>query len=123
MAEQKRQAAEKRGRKGERLAALFLQAKGYRILDRRVRTPVGEVDLIAKRGRLVAFVEVKHRARLDLASASVTQGAWQRIARAADYWMARHPALADCGWRYDIVALAPAHLPRHIADAWRPGLA
>ena len=122
-AEAKRQAAEKRGRKGERLAALFLQLKGYRILDRRVRTPVGEVDLIARRGALVAFVEVKHRATPDLAVGSVTPGAWQRIARAAEFWMARHPALAGCGWRYDIVAVAPGHLPRHIRDAWRPGLA
>lgn len=123
MAKASRQAAEKRGRKGERLAALFLQAKGYRILDRRVRTPMGEVDLIAKRGALVAFVEVKHRASLDLATGSVTPGAWQRIARAADFWMARHPALVDCGWRYDIVAVAPGRLPRHIRDAWRPGMA
>ena len=123
MAEAKRQAAEQRGRKGERLAALFLQMRGYRILDRRVRTPLGEVDLIARRGDLVAFVEVKHRATLDAAAGSVTPQAWQRISRAADFWMARHPALAGCGWRYDIIALAPRHLPRHIQDAWRPGLA
>jgi len=123
MAEAKRQAAEQRGRKGERLAALFLQMRGYRILDRRVRTPLGEVDLIARRGPVVVFVEVKHRATLEAAAGSVTPGAWQRISRAADFWMARHPALADCGWRYDIVALAPRHLPRHIQDAWRPGLA
>jgi len=123
MAEAGRQAAEKRGRKGEWLAALFLQVKGYRILDRRVRTPMGEVDLIAKRGRLVAFVEVKHRKTLDLAAESVTQRAWQRIDRASEFWMARHPALADGGWRYDIVAVAPGRLPRHIREAWRPGMA
>lgn len=123
MAERKRQAAEKRGRKGEWLAALYLQAKGYRILDRRVRTPMGEVDLIAKRGNLVAFVEVKFRADVQIAAGAVTPGAWQRIARAADFWMARHPALSDCGWRYDIVAVAPRKLPQHIQDAWRPGLA
>ena len=123
MAEGKRQAAEKRDRKGEWLAALYLRAKGYRILDRRVRTPMGEVDLIAKRGGVVAFVEVKHRKTLDLAADSVTQRSWQRIDRASEYWMARHPALATCGWRYDIVAIAPWQLPRHIRDAWRPGLA
>ena len=71
MAEAKRQAAEQRGRKGERLAALFLQMRGYSILDRRVRTPLGEVDLIARRGDLIAFVEVKHRATLDAAGGSV----------------------------------------------------
>jgi putative endonuclease len=123
MAEARRQAAEKRGRKGEWLAALYLQAKGYRILDRRVRTPMGEVDLIAKRGRLVAFVEVKFRAQVENAAVAVTPASWQRIARAADFWMARHPALADCGWRYDLIALAPGKLPKHIQDAWRPGLA
>ena len=123
MAEAKRQAAEKRGRKGEWLAALFLQAKGYRILDRRVRTPLGEVDLIAIRRSVVVFVEVKHRASLDLAADSVTPGSWQRIARAAEFWMARHSRLSECGWRYDIIAVAPGRLPRHIRDAWRPGMA
>lgn len=123
MAEARRQAAEKRGRKGERLAALYLRAKGYRILDRRVRTPVGEVDLIAKRGNLVAFVEVKFRAQVENAAGAVTPAAWQRIARAADFWMARHPDLSGCGWRYDLIALAPGNLPQHIQDAWRPGLA
>ncbi|MEZ5952853.1 MAG: YraN family protein [Hyphomonas sp.] len=123
MAEGKRQAAEKRGRKGERAAALFLQLKGYRILERRVKTPLGEVDLIARRGGVVAFVEVKHRASLDLAADSVTQRNWQRIDRASEFWMARHPDLADLGWRYDIVAVAPWQVPRHIRDAWRPGMA
>lgn len=122
-AEAKRQAAEQRGRKGERLAALFLQMKGYRILDRRVRTPMGEVDMVARRGPVVALVEVKHRATLEAAAGSVTPQAWQRISRATDFWMARHPALTGCGWRYDIVALAPRHLPQHIQDAWRPGMA
>lgn len=123
MAEGKRQAAEKRGRKGEWLAALYLQAKGYRILDRRVRTPMGEVDLIARRGNLIAFVEVKYRRDVQIAAGAVTPASWQRIARAADFWMARHPSLADCGWRYDLIALAPGKLPQHLQDAWRPGLA
>lgn len=123
MAEAKRQAAEKRGRKGEWLAALYLQVKGYRILARRVRTPMGEVDLIAKRGNLVAFVEVKFRAEVENAAGAVTPAAWQRIGRAADFWMARRPSLSDCGWRYDLIAIAPAKLPQHIQDAWRPGLA
>lgn len=123
MAERKRQAAEKRGRKGEWFAAFYLQAKGYRILDRRVRTPMGEVDLIARRGNLIAFVEVKYRRDVQIAAGAVTPASWQRIARAADFWMARHPSLADCGWRYDLIALAPGKLPQHLQDAWRPGLA
>ena len=123
MAEPKRQVAEKRGRKGEWTAALFLQLKGYRILDRRVRTPLGVVDLIARRGGVVAFVEVKYRASLRGALDAVSPGAWQRIDRASEFWMARHPALSDLGWRYDLIAIAPWRLPRHVRDAWRPGMA
>lgn len=123
MAEGKWQAAEKPGRKGEWLAALYLRAKGYRIPGQRVRTPMGEADLIAKRGRLVAFVEVKYRAEVQIAAGAVTPASWQRIARAAEVWMARHPSLSDYGWRYDLIALAPRKLPQHIQDAWRPGLA
>jgi len=123
MPQPNRQAAERRGRKGEWLAALYLRSKGYRILDRRVRTPMGEVDLIAKRGQLVVFIEVKHRKTLDLAVESVTHRAWLRIDRAAEFWMARHPALAGWGWRFDIVAVAPRQMPRHVPDAWRPGMA
>jgi len=62
--------------------------RSYRILDQRMRTPLVEVDLIARRGDLAAFVEVEHRARLDAAAGSVTLGAWQRISRATDLWMA-----------------------------------
>jgi putative endonuclease len=123
MAEARRQAAEKRGRKGERLAALYLQARGDRIPERRLRSPMGEIDLIAKRGSLVAFVEVKFRTEVQIAAGAVTPASWQRIAQAADDWMSRHPALSDCGWRYDLVALAPRKLPQHVQDAWRPGLA
>jgi putative endonuclease len=123
MAEARRQAAEKRGRKGERLAALYLQARGDRIPERRLRSPMGEIDLIAKRGSLVAFVEVKFRTEVQIAAGAVTPASWQRIARAADDRTARHPALSDCGWRYDLIALAPRKLPQHIQDAWRPGLA
>lgn len=123
MAEGRRQAAERRGRKGESLAALYLRLKGYRILARRVRTPVGEVDLIAEKSGVVAFVEVKVRRGMDSAIGAVTPASWQRIARAADSWMARHPAYSDYGWRYDIIAMSPGKMPRHLRDAWRPGMA
>ena len=84
---------------------------------------MGEADLIAKRGRLVAFVEVKYRAEVQIAAGAVTPASWQRIARAAEVWTARHPSLSDYGWRHDLIALAPRKLPQHIQDAWRPGLA
>ena len=123
MAEGRRQAAERRGRKGESAAALVLFIRGYRILERRVRTPVGEIDIIALKDKTVVFVEVKSRTRRDDAIASVTPQAWQRIARAAEYWMARHPSFSDYGWRYDIVAVSATNPPHHIRDAWRPGMA
>tara|TARA_R110001606_G_scaffold8325_7_gene36531 strand:- start:3817 stop:4188 length:372 start_codon:yes stop_codon:yes gene_type:complete len=123
MARAARQQAERRGRTGEPLAAIWLRLKGYRILETRLRTPVGEIDLIASKGRIIAFVEVKARARRDYALGAVTPAGWQRISRAADYWMARRPRYADYGWRYDLVAIQPGRLPVHARDAWRPGMA
>tara|TARA_R110000787_G_C13162316_1_gene419748 strand:+ start:35 stop:406 length:372 start_codon:yes stop_codon:yes gene_type:complete len=122
MAEAARQRAERRGRTGETLAALWLRFKGYRILATRLRTPVGEIDLIASKGRIIAFVEVKARARRDHALGAVSPAGWQRISRAADFWMARRPHYADHGWRYDLIAIQPWHLPVHVRDAWRPGM-
>lgn len=119
----KRQIAEARGRQAERRAALWLRLKGYSILASRVKLPVGEIDLIARKGRLIAFVEVKARARQEDALGAVSVQSWQRIARAAEAWMGQRPKLIDYGWRYDIVALAPGRLPHHLKDAWRPGLA
>lgn len=119
----KRQIAEARGRQAERRAALWLRLKGYSILASRVKLPVGEIDLVARKGRLIAFVEVKARARRDDVLGAVSVQSWQRIARAAEAWMGQRPKFADYGWRYDIVALAPGRLPYHLKDAWRPGLA
>lgn len=119
----RRKAAERRGRTGEALAALFLRLKGYRILASRVRTPVGEIDLVAEKAGIIAFVEVKARRETALALEAVSPHAWQRIARAAENWMARRPHYAGHGWRYDLIAIAPRRLPVHLRDAWRPGLA
>ena len=85
----------RRGRFSEWLAAAALLAKGYRILGRRVRTPYGEIDLIALRGRRLAFVEVKRRATRGEAEAAVTSRQAGRIARAAAFWVSRHPAFRD----------------------------
>lgn len=115
-----RYAAEKRGRRSEWLAALALQLKGYRILGRRIRTPGGEIDLVAKRGRLVAFVEVKARASRTLALESVHPRAQARISRAATLWMARQRELVECDQRFDIIAVCPGRWPFHVRDAWRP---
>jgi putative endonuclease len=115
----KRKRAEKRGRSSETLAALLLALKGYRILGRRVRTKAGEIDLVARSPRgILCFVEVKARADALDAAASVGPRQQARIARAADIYVARRPALAERGVRFDIVTVAP--LPRHLRDAWRP---
>ncbi|MEL6325198.1 MAG: YraN family protein [Pseudomonadota bacterium] len=115
-----RRAAERRGRRSEWLASLSLQAKGYQILARRARTPAGEIDLIARRGHLVAFIEVKARRTPALALEAVTVTAQRRIARAAELWMAKHPDLAGLDWRFDIVAICPGRWPLHARDAFRP---
>lgn len=119
----RREAAEARGRRAEALAAWWLRAKGYTILSRRVRLPVGEIDLVARKGDVIVFIEVKERATLDDALGCVPPAARRRISRAAESWMAQRPRFHECGWRYGIVAVAPGYLPSHFKDAWRPGMA
>ena len=118
MANRKR--AEKRGRWAETLAAISLTLKGYTILARRVRTPSGEIDLIARRKMLVAFVEVKARKTHIAALEAVTPTAQVRISRAAEIWMSRRSDCVGCDWRFDIITVTPRRWPRHIRDAWRP---
>ena len=113
--------AEKRGHRGETLAALLLRLKGYRILGRRIKTHVGEIDLVARSPfGPVCFIEVKARADLMLAAQSVAPRQQTRIARAASLYLASRPGLARDGVRFDIVAVAPRKWPRHFRDAWRP---
>lgn len=102
----------------ETLAALFLMAKGYKILARRYKTPVGEVDLIAKRGRIVAFIEVKARGNLAAALECVTPSMKNRIGRAGLYFLSSNPKLAGCDMRFDLIALAPPFYVRHLDNAW-----
>lgn len=115
-----RQAAERRGRRSETWAAVFLMAKGYRILGRRVRTRAGEIDLVARSpSGVLCFVEVKARAARELAAESLGPRQQARIARAAAMFLARKPALANKGMRFDVIMLAPRSWPKHIPDAWR----
>ncbi|MBI4031378.1 MAG: YraN family protein [Proteobacteria bacterium] len=104
----------------ETAAAVFLMAKGYRILARRYKTPVGEVDLIARRGKTVAFVEVKARRRGADALSSVTPWMQDRISRAAQYYISRNSSFAGCELRFDLIAFAPPFFLRHLDNAWRP---
>jgi len=103
----------------ETLAALYLMAKGYKILKRRYKTPVGEIDLIAKRGRTVAFIEVKARRHINAALESVTPTMKSRINRAGLYFLSSNPAIAQCDMRFDLVALAPPFYLRHLDNAWQ----
>ena len=116
-----RQAAYRYGHIAEAAAALLLMAKGFRLLARRHKTPLGEIDLIAKRGKRIVFVEVKARPTLREAMNSVGPASERRIIDAADLWLAKHPEAAGLDLRYDMILLAPWRLPRHVADAFRPG--
>ncbi len=112
-----RRAAETRGREGETKAAWFLRLKGWRILDRRVRTPAGEVDLVARRGKLIAFVEVKTRATAAELDFAIDEYRLRRVAAAAEYLMPKY-AGPDDDIRVDVILIAPGSLPRHIENAW-----
>jgi putative endonuclease len=93
-------------------------AKGYRLLGFRLRTPQGEIDLLVQKRSVVVVVEVKRRATLEDALASVTWTQRQRLIRAARATVARRPALANASVRLDLIALAPGRPPRHIRGAW-----
>ena len=114
-----RRKAERQGKRAETLAAWWLRLKGYRILARDFRVPVGEIDLVARRGRLLVFVEVKRREDLSAAAESITVRQQRRIAQAADVFLQHHPNLRDLDIRFDAVLAVPGDLPRHIVDAWR----
>lgn len=113
--------AERRGRTAETLAAAFLRAKGYRILARRFRVPVGEVDLVAKRGRTLAFIEVKARHSEDAGIEAISPQGRARIARAADAYLSRYPAAAALTLRFDVIVISPWRWPRHLVGAFGAG--
>ena len=114
----KRQIAFKLGLSAESRAAGLLLAKGFRIVARRFRSPAGEIDIVAKRGALLIFVEVKARPALDDAAWAVTERQKRRIASAAAAWLATHPDDASCDMRFDAILVAPRSLPRHIPAAF-----
>ena len=113
-----KRAAERRGRFAEAAALLLLALKGYRVLGRRVRTPFGEIDLVVRRGRVLAFVEVKARDELAKAAEAVSLRQRRRIVRAAAWWLARRPAFGDHLLRFDAVLVAPRRWPRHLPGAF-----
>lgn len=112
-----RAAAEARGRRAEALAALWLRLKGWRILARRVRTPRGEVDLIVRRWRTLAFVEVKARSSEAGLALSIDRQRLQRVAAAAEMLAQRYARKTDT-IRIDVMLIAPNRLPVHLVNVW-----
>jgi len=115
-----RQRAYRTGILAETAAVWWLRFKGYRILARRYRAPVGEIDVIVARGTVLAAVEVKRRGSAAAAAEAVTPPQQQRIVRALEHFLARHPAFANQALRFDAVLVVPWRWPRHLEDAWSP---
>ena len=113
-----RQVAFRVGISAESRAAALLIAKGFRILARRYRSPVGEIDIVARRRHLLVFVEVKARDKLDDAAWSVTERQRSRIIAAAEAWLADHPDASIQDIRFDAMLVAPGWVPRHIQGAF-----
>ena len=110
--------AYRRGLFAETLAAFLLRLKGHRIVAQRYRTPVGEIDLVALKGRRLAFIEVKRRKTRDDAAWTIPTRQKRRIVRAAQYWLAGHPAYAGHDIACDVVLAAPWTWPRYIENAF-----
>jgi len=112
-----RQVAFALGLSAESRAAAYLVAKGYRILARRWRSPLGEIDIVARRRATLVFVEVKAREKLDDAAEAVIMRQQRRIIGAAEIWLANNPGHTG-DIRFDVVLVAPKSIPRHIEAAF-----
>jgi putative endonuclease len=113
-----RQAAFQVGVSAESRAAAYLAGRGYAIAARRFKSPVGEVDIVARRGPELVFVEVKARQRLDDAALSVTPRQQKRIVAAAEAWLADHPDDSQRDIRFDVILVARNGRARHITAAF-----
>lgn len=115
---QARVKAYRRGLFAETVAALLLRLRGHRIVAQRYRTPVGEIDLVALKGRRLTFIEVKRRNTADDAAWTLPAKQRRRIVRAAQYWLAGHPDFAGHDIAFDVVLAAPWAWPRYIENAF-----
>jgi len=113
-----RQQAWRFGHMGETVSAWMLRSKGYRVVMRRFKTPVGEIDLICRRGNLLVFVEVKARRRQHVNDQLLSGAQRRRISRAALVFLQRYPAFANHDIRFDMVVICPWTYPRHLEGAW-----
>lgn len=117
---ERRRRAWYRGRLAEAAAEVHLRLKGFGIIGRNVRTPVGELDIVARRRDLVVFAEVKARQDWQTAAESLRPRQMARIVRAAEAFLARRADLAQSRVRFDVFLISPWRWPRHLEDAWRP---
>lgn len=114
-----RRRAERAGRSAEALAAWFLRLKGYRIVATRYKTPLGEIDIVARRGKLIAIVEVKHRAGNAAARAQALEAVnTARIIRATEWFISASPRYEGYDFRFDVISLAPGRWPHHLVNAF-----
>ncbi|MCK5165983.1 MAG: YraN family protein [Rhodospirillaceae bacterium] len=113
--------AHRRGKRAERLAKWWLRLSGYRVLCQNFKTPVGEIDLIATRGGVLCFIEVKVRSNMDAAINAISTGQRARIERAAEYFLKKHPRLSDQDIRFDAFVSSGGIRGKLLKDAWRPG--
>jgi len=116
--EQARRAAERRGLDAESRAALALEARGWTVLARRLRTPRGELDLVAEREGILAFIEVKARPSLSEAAFALSRRQQARLMGAAELWLAGNPGHGAAGIRFDVLLVAPDGM-RRVEDAFR----
>ena len=116
----RRRRAWRRGLTAETVCVAWLRLHGSRIIGRRLRTPVGEIDIVARRRHILAIVEVKARADPHRALESISARQRRRLARAAQWLIAGRPELAALNFRFDVMAVAPWRIPIYVMDAWRP---
>jgi putative endonuclease len=121
MSARDKKTAQRFGKLAEHLSCWTLRLAGYRILQRGFQAAGGEIDIIARRGKIIAFIEVKARATLDQAVHALGIAQRRRIERTALAYLAQNPELANCDARFDLMALAPRSWPRHKAGAWMLG--
>lgn len=119
MSRARRQRAWRRGLWAETFCAIVLRLHGYRIVERRLRSPAGEIDILARRGDVLAVIEVKARGDFAAAAEATTARQKERLVRAAGWVLSTRPDLAALTVRFDVMLVAPWRLPRHVFDAWR----
>ena len=114
--------AYKRGIRREILAGLYLTLTGWRVLAWRWKCPLGEIDLVAKKGKVITFIEVKARQNEQSALDSITAHQWRRVLNAADIFMSQQRQYADCSWRFDAIIIVPRKWPKRFKNMWDDGV-